>query len=235
MHRVEPVVRDDGLARRRGVAGAGPASPRAGRRDRRRSGGRRPPRSSAWFSSSRFSASVTRISGAAAAIAWSKSATSCATVIAGSVAGSTVRGTPSSISVVSGTTSPRAGVPAATTPTPRTSTAATVSPMPGRAPRTIPAPAPPPSTSRVANRREVVGRRARLGQQPVEERPGGAHDDQAREEADLGAELVGLRRHQQRARHGHEEPEHDPPDPPGRHGLRVGDHEEQEDHAPPAR
>ena len=48
---------------------------------------------------------------------------------------------------------------------------------------------------------ELVGRRPWFGDQPVEERTSRAHDDQAAEQGDLGPELIGLRRHQERAGH----------------------------------
>ena len=47
-------------------------------------------------------------------------------------------------------------------------------------------------------------------QQPVEERAARADDGQTAEERHLRAELVRLRRHEQRARDGDEEAEHDP-------------------------
>jgi hypothetical protein len=68
-----------------------------------------------------------------------------------------------------------------------------------------------------------------LGQKPVEDGPGRAHDHQPGQQPDLGPELVGLGRHEQDARDRHEDAEDDPPDAPGRRRLRVGDHEEQED------
>ena len=66
-------------------------------------------------------------------------------------------------------------------------------------------------------------------QQSIGDRAAGAHDGQPAEQRDLRPELRGLRRHQQRAGHGDEEAERDPAAAAGRHGLRVRDHEEQED------
>ena len=77
----------------------------------------------------------------------------------------------------------------------------------------IPTPDPPAGRRvAVANRPKLVRRRSRFGDQPVEERTSRAHDDQATEQGDLGPELVGLRRHQERAGHGDEEAEHDAAD-----------------------
>ena len=81
----------------------------------------------------------------------------------------------------------------------------------------------------VANRPKLSSVDPGAGTQPVEERTARAHDDEAAEQGDLRPELVGLRRHQERARHRDEEAEHDTADTPGRHRLRVRDHEEQED------
>ena len=69
----------------------------------------------------------------------------------------------------------------------------------------------------------------RRGQEPLDERASRAYDHEAGEQPDLRPELVGLRRHQERAHDRDEQPEHDAPDAPGGDGLRVRDHEEQED------
>ena len=76
---------------------------------------------------------------------------------------------------------------------------------------------------------EVVGGGPWGRNEPVHERTARAHDGQAAEQADLGPELVRLRRHQERAGDGHEEGEHDTADAPGRQRPRIRDHEEQED------
>ena len=76
---------------------------------------------------------------------------------------------------------------------------------------------------------DPVSRRTGFRQDAIEQRADRAQDDEAGQERDLGPEFVGLGRHQECAGHGHQEPEHDPPDPTGRHRLGVGDHEEQED------
>ena len=69
----------------------------------------------------------------------------------------------------------------------------------------------------------------RLGQEPLEDRPDRADRDEAGEEGDLRPELVRLRGDEDRARDRDEDAEDDPPDATGRDGLRVRDHEEQED------
>ena len=55
---------------------------------------------------------------------------------------------------------------------------------------------------------ELVRRRPRRGGQPIEDRTGGAHDDEPAEQGDLGAELVGLGGDQQGAGHADEDAEH---------------------------
>ena len=178
----------------------------------------------------RFSASVSTISGTPGpAIWWSQSMTSWPTVMAGNVAGSTSWGTRPSISVVSGTTTPRAGVPAATIPSrrrgprqrrrrhgPHRRTIAGTRACHRREPGREPARRRRPPTAAAGSSRSRTGRAAHTM-------------TQARQQPDLGAEFVGLRRHEERADDRHEEGEHDPSGAAGGHGLRVGDHEEQED------
>ena len=151
------------------------------------------PRSMAWFSSSRFSASVSTIAWAPSpAISWFQSSTPCSTVIVGNVAGSTSWGTRPRTSSASVTTTLRAVVPATNTPSPATNTAAPTSPMRDDPlqdrRRRIAAGGDPCRESA-----EAVVRRGWCRDDPVEERTSRAHHDQAAEQGDLRAELGGLR------------------------------------------
>ena len=130
---------------------------------------------------------------------------------------------------MSGEPIPRAGVPAATIPTPTPRTATPMSPT-RTTPRARPALASPPVASRLANR--PMSSAADRGSGTTRSRSGrAAHiDDQPGEQADLRPELVGLRRHQERAGHRDQDAERDATDLARRGRLRVRDHEEQEDH-----
>ena len=173
----------------------------------------------------RFSARVRTISCAPGpVISWFQSRTSCSTVIEGKVAGSTWWGTRPSTSAALAVTTPRAGPRRRRWPSPSTATSARNSATPEQQ-----GAATPPRRRSIAGSAALSGRAVPRRQQPIGDRAAGAHDGQPAEQRDLGPELVGLRRHQQRAGHGDEEAERDPADAPGRHGLRVRDHEEQED------
>ena len=90
-------------------------------------------------------------------------------------------------------------------------------------------PAPRPIAVRLAHQRRSSAVDRGAGTSRSRSGTTRADDRQASEQRDLGAELVRLRRHQERADEGDEQPEHDTADPPGRQGLRVRDHEEHED------
>ncbi len=127
-----------------------------------------------------------------------------------------------------GTMTPRAGAPAATIPTPTATDRDTDQPHPHERAEDSGAGV---TADGEAGREpaEIVCRRSWFGNQSVQDRTTRADDDQAAEQGDLGPELLRLCRHQERADHRDEEAEHGPADSPGRHGLRVGDHEEHED------
>ena len=162
------------------------------------------------------------------AIWWSQVGDVLGDVIAGKVDASTWCGTRAMIASRLAGLTPRAGVPATTTPAPTTRTTTTSSAT-RAAPRTVPAPAASPAPRRRSPHAQVVGRRAGLRHEPVEQRARGADEDEPGQQPDLRAPLIDLWRHQQRADDRDEHPEHDPPDLAGRDGLGVGDHEEQED------
>ena len=124
---------------------------------------------------------------------------------------------------------PRAGVPATTMPAPRTKTAATISADPQGARGATPAPASPPSSEPVANRRRSSAADRGSGRSRSSSGRAAQTTTSPARSPTLVPNSFGLRRHQERARDRHEQAEDDPPDAPGRHGLGVGDHEEQED------
>ena len=129
-----------------------------------------------------------------------------------------------STSSAGGSTKPRAGPPAATMATPTSATASSSAPARGRA-----RPPAPPVTRRRANR---------SGSSPSEPAGGTSRSRSGRAAHTItrlprSATLVPNsfvcgaiedRRHDRE-----HEREHDPADPTGRHRLRVGEHEEQED------
>ena len=165
----------------------------------------------------------------APAISWSKSVTSWSTVIVGNVAGSTWWGTRSRTSAVSGDDEPARRRPGDDDADPEDEHGRDDEPDPEAAPRATPAPG--RRRSRAGSRTgrcrppwsAAPARAGRGSAGPRTRRPGPTSSPTLVPNSSVWGAM------QERARDGDEDAEHDPPDPPGRHGLRVRDHEEQED------